>query len=84
MRTVRTATPRQNGMLSLGANVIAEAIQIDAVSQYGQVRYYVHDASTALQLQVLTGNITLSESQIEALRALGHEVTVTPALRKPR
>ena len=64
--------------------VVAEAIQIDAVAQYGQVRYYVHDDVMAMQLQVLTGNITLSEPQIEALRHLGHQVVITPALRKPR
>ena len=69
----------------MGAGVIeTEAIQVDAVSQYGQVRYYVHNDVMAMQLQVLTGNITLSEPQIEALRRLGHEIVIVPALRKPR
>jgi hypothetical protein len=59
-------------------------IDIDAVSQYGLTRYYVHDGELAQTLQTLTGTLTLSMAQIDALKALGLTVGIFPALRKPR
>jgi hypothetical protein len=59
-------------------------IDIDAVSQYGLTRYYVHDGELAQTLQTLTGTLTLSLAQLEALRELGLQVSVQASLRKPR
>ena len=59
-------------------------LEIDAVNQYGQVRYYVHDDDVAQTVGLLTGTLTLSQAQVLALTQLGLQVDIIEKIRKPR
>lgn len=52
---------------------------IKARSIYGQVRYYV-DGDLNSPISVLTGQKTVTEPQIQALRDIGFNVTIIPTL----
>ena len=45
---------------------------------YGNEMNYIHDDETADHVRKLTGQTTLSERHIEALKALGHDVKHVP------
>ena len=54
-------------------------ITILARSVYGVVRYYV-DGPLQEPISVLTGQKSLTESQVHALEALGFTVTIKPTV----
>jgi hypothetical protein len=45
---------------------------------YGNEMNYMHDADVAEHVRKLTGQTTLSDRHIEALKALGHDVQHVP------
>lgn len=44
---------------------------------YGITRIYIIDKEISDVIEILTGNKTLSRSQIEALKALGHVILIS-------
>lgn len=54
-------------------------ITISARSVYGVVRYYV-DGPIGEQVNILTGHKTVNLYQIDALKRMGFNVTVVPAV----
>ena len=56
-------------------------IECYAKSVYGKRRIFPEDVTIAQAIQVLTGRKTLTEDDIEALQALGHQLTLTKGSR---